>query len=61
MVTPVIDKRHARGVHVRLAFGIVCPVLRHRTRCDDDQAVPRVRVPAGASSRLPHIALDVQV
>jgi hypothetical protein len=61
MVTVRIDKRHALGIDVGLTVTIRVLILRHRSRCDDDQAMPRVSVPAGASSRLPHIALDVQV
>ena len=56
-----INKRHPRLVHMWLAFGIVPFIIRHRSRSDDDQAVPRVRMPAGASSGGPDIALHVHV
>jgi hypothetical protein len=56
-----IGKRHVSGIDVGVAVGIVLLILGHRARCDDNQAMPRVCVPAGASSRVPHIALYVQV
>jgi hypothetical protein len=43
------------------AMGIVTVIGCHCSRRDDDQAMARVRVPAGASARLPDVALYVQV
>ena len=48
-----------RGVHMALAVATL--ILRQGSGRDDDQAVARVRVPAGAPARLPDIALHVQV
>jgi hypothetical protein len=61
VVATGIDKRHAFGIHEGLALGIGPFILRYGSRCDDDQAMPGVCVPAGASSRLPEVALEVQV
>ena len=56
-----INERHPLCVDLGLAFGIVTFVVRDRSLGDDDQAMARVRVPAGTSSRLPDVALHVQV
>ena len=61
VITAGIDERHILGVDVGLAIGIVAEVVGHRSFGDDDEAMPRVRVPTGASSRLPDIALDIQI
>ncbi len=45
-----IDKRHVLGIDVGLAVRIVAEVVGHRSFGDDDQAVPRVRVPTGTST-----------
>jgi hypothetical protein len=44
-----IDKCHPCFVYMRFAGGIVAFIVRHRSGSDDDQAMPRMRVPAGAS------------
>jgi|ERR1700733_300455 len=56
-----IQKSHPCLVHMRLAVGIVSFIVRHRARGDDDQAMPGVRMPAGASPGRPNIALHVHV
>jgi hypothetical protein len=56
-----IDKRHVLGVDVGLAVGIVAEVVGHRSFGDDDQAMPGMCVPTGASSRLPDVSLHVQI
>ncbi len=61
VVSPVVDEAHALGVDAGFAFGVVASVFGHGSFCDDDQAVTRVGVPAGASSGLPYIVLDVEV
>ena len=61
VVSTRIDKPHPCFVHMRLAVGIVTFIIRHRSRRDDDQAMPRVRMPAGASAGRPDIALHVHV
>ncbi len=61
VVPSVIDEAHALGVDVGFAVGVVASVFGHGSFCDDDQAVTRVGVPAGASSGLPDVVLDVQV
>lgn len=59
MVTVGIDECHALSIYVRLTVRVGAFIFRHRSRCDDDQAMTGVSVPSGASSRLPYIALDV--
>lgn len=49
VVTRGVGKRHVSVIDVRLAVGIVAFILRDRARCDDDQAMPRVCMPASAS------------
>jgi hypothetical protein len=61
MIMVGINKAHTLGIDVGLAVKFRSFILRHRSGRDDDEAVPRVSVPAGASARLPHIALDVQL
>jgi hypothetical protein len=61
MVTTGIDKTHPCCVHMGRAVGIVPFIGRHCSRCDGDQAMARVSVPAGGSSRVPDVALDVHV
>src|SRR5271155_4084163 len=56
-----IYKRHSCFVHMWFAVWIVPFITRHRSCRDDDQAMPRVRVPACASARLPDIALHVHI
>ncbi len=56
-----IDERHVLGVDVGFAVGIVAEVVGHRSLGDDDQAMPRMCMPTGTSSRLPNIALNVQI
>ena len=61
--TTGIDKPHPCCVHMGLALGIV-PLIgryRYRSRRDGDQAMARVRVPAGATSWLPDVALYEQI
>ena len=45
----------------QLAVGIGPLIGRHRSRRDDDQAMAGVRMPAAAPSRLPDVALHIQV
>jgi len=61
MIMVGINKAHTLGINVGLAVKVGGFILRHRSGRDDYEAVPRVSVPAGASSRLPRIALDVQM
>ena len=56
-----IQKSHPCFVPMRLAVGIVTFIIRHRSRRDDDEAVPRVRMPTGASAGRQDIALHVHV
>ena len=56
-----IDKPHSCCVHVGRAVGIVTVIGRHRSSRDDDQAMARVSVPAGASAGLPDVVLHVHV
>jgi hypothetical protein len=44
-----VNERHPSCVHVRFALGIVTFIIRQSPRCDDDQAVTRVGVPARGS------------
>ena len=53
-----VNKRHPRCVHVRRAGGIVSLILCHCSCGDKDQGMARMRVPAGAPSRLPDIDQD---
>jgi len=53
MVATGIDKSHTFCIHSGLALGIVAFIGRDRSRRDNDQAMARVRVPAGAASRVP--------
>jgi hypothetical protein len=53
----VIDKSHSRCVHVGLAVRIVAFISGHRSGRYGNQAMTRMRVPACASSWLPHIVL----
>jgi hypothetical protein len=53
-----INKRCSRCVDVRRAAWIVSFIVRHRPCRDKDQRMPRMRVPACASARLPNIAHD---
>src|SRR5580700_2540017 len=48
-----IGKSHALGVNMWFAVGIVAFIVSHGSCRDDDQATPRVRVPAGTSARCP--------
>lgn len=61
VVATVIDKGHVPGVHVGLAVGIGAVVLGHRSLGDDDEAMSGVDVPAGGSSGLPDVGLDIEV
>ena len=61
VVTTGIDKPHPLCVHTWLAGGIVPLIGSHRSRRYDNQAMARVRVPAGAPSRLPYIDQDSPV
>lgn len=61
VVATGIDEPAALSVDVRLAVRIVSVIARHRSFRHNNQAVSRVRVPTGASSRLPGILLDVKV
>lgn len=61
VVSSVIDEAHALSVDVGFALGVITHVLGDGSFCDDDQATPRVSVPAGAPSGLPDIVLNEQV
>ena len=61
MIIVGIDEAHTFGIHVGLAVGVGSLILRYRSGGDDDEAMPGVSVPTGASSRLPFIALDVEM
>jgi len=61
VITTRIEKHHSLRVHSGLAGGIIAFVIGHCSRRDDDKAVAREGVPAGTPSRLPGIALHVQV
>jgi hypothetical protein len=61
MIMVRINKTHTLGINVGFAVKAGSFILRHSSGRDDDEAVPRVSVPAGAPSRLPNIALDVQM
>ncbi len=56
----VIDEGHVAGVDVGLAGGIGTIVLGDGAGGDDDETVAGVGVPAGGSSGLPDVALDVE-
>ena len=59
MVATVIDEGHVPGIDVGLAVGVGPVILRDGSCCDNDEAMAGVCVPAGASSGLPDIALDI--
>ena len=59
VTTSGIDESHAPRVHVRLAIWVVRVITCHCTVGDNDQAMSGVRVPAGATTRLPDITLHV--
>jgi len=61
VVATVIDERHVPGVHVGFAVGIGAVVFGHGSLGDDDEAMSGVDVPAGGSSGLPDVGLDVEV
>src|SRR5205814_6000885 len=56
-----IHKPHPVCVEMGLAVGIIPFVAGHCSLRNNDQAFAGVRMPAGASSGLPNIALHVQV
>jgi hypothetical protein len=59
--TAGINEGHPGCVRMRLAVRIVAFVASDRSRRDGDQAVARVRGPAGISTRVPDVALHVQI
>ena len=56
-----IDKTHSFCVDVRFAVGIVPFIVGDGSGGDDDEAMTRVRVPAGASAGRPDVVLDVDI
>src|SRR5580704_17305669 len=61
MISAIIDKPHPCCVHMRLTSGVMPFIVRHCPGCDDDQTIPRMRVPASASARRPDIFHYVDV
>src|SRR5437763_9224647 len=61
VVATGVNKRHDRCVHMWRAVGIVCLILCHCSCRDKDEGMARMRVPAGAPSRLPDIVQDSPV
>src|SRR5579871_1428161 len=61
VVATVIDEGHVPGIDVGFAVGVGPVVLRDGSCGDNDEAMAGVCVPAGASSGLPDIALDIEV
>ena len=54
----MVNKRHPRGVDMRRTGGIICLILRDRSRRYENQGVTRMGVPPGGSSRRPNVAED---
>jgi hypothetical protein len=61
VVATRIDKSHAHCVDMRRALGVMAFIGSYGACSDDDQAMAGMRVPACLSSRLPDIALHVQI
>jgi len=61
VIATKIDKRYSCVVNMRSARGIVTLIVCYRSHSDDDQAVPRVRVPSSASTGSPDITLHIDV
>ncbi len=61
VVATRIHKCHAFGIYMRRALRIVSFIFRYCAFCNHDQTVSRVRVPTGASTRLPNVLLHVHV
>jgi hypothetical protein len=61
VVATRIDKSHAHCVDMRRVLGVMAFIGSYGAGSDGDQAVAGMRVPACLSSRLPDIALHVQI